>query len=241
VEEAERVKNLKRNINGSNAKPKGYPGSKPSPLSTPDKAKALAYRDGFDDAEIQMSSPSKGLASRSKNGTPKLGAKRKRKIVDDSPGKPLQLSPAVREDSDVKENSNNSRFMIDEELLRRFGRQDTRFEVRINTLARFESTNFSRFFQLILNHCPDDKTTSTFETLTTLHFPSSPHKSLSSIILSKVSESEQTSKEELPQQISKIFISVWSQCIEEEYVSLIISRYSTSNFNSMFPSCYSWT
>ena len=139
VEESERVRSLKRNINGSSAKPKDFSGSKPSPLSTPEKAKALAYRDGFDDAEIQMISPSKAHANRSRTGTPKLGAKRKRKAIDDSPAKPLQLRGAVREDSNIGQTSDS--FVVDQELLKRIGKQDTRFEVSINDLDRFQCSN----------------------------------------------------------------------------------------------------
>ena len=59
--------------------------------TTPRKSKALPYRDGFDDDEVQPLSPSKTVA-RSKAGTPKGGTKRKRKPTHESPVKPLELT-----------------------------------------------------------------------------------------------------------------------------------------------------
>ena len=60
-------------------------------LNTPKKSKALPFRDGFEDDEVQPLSPSK-LALRSKASTPKGGTKRKRKPTDESPVKALDLT-----------------------------------------------------------------------------------------------------------------------------------------------------
>lgn len=59
-------------------------------VTTPKKNKSLPYGDGFDDDEIQMVSPSK-LSVRPKALTPKAAGKRKRKIEENSPAKPLPL------------------------------------------------------------------------------------------------------------------------------------------------------
>lgn len=65
---------------------------------TPKKNKASAYADGFDDEELQPTSPSK-LVIRSKANTPKAGAKRKRKPTEASPVKPLKLTQPIQNDS----------------------------------------------------------------------------------------------------------------------------------------------
>ena len=65
------------------------PTGKANTVATPKKNRDGPFGDGFD-GEIQTQSPSK-LALRSKPVTPKAGAKRKRKPVDNSPVKPLQL------------------------------------------------------------------------------------------------------------------------------------------------------
>ena len=59
--------------------------------STPTKAKDLPFRDGFDDEEITIVSPSKS-GGRAKGATPRAGAKRKRHVMGDSPSQPLELS-----------------------------------------------------------------------------------------------------------------------------------------------------
>lgn len=99
------------------------------PITTPKKHhKALSYRDGFDDDEIMVISPSKGGA-RSKAGTPKAGGKRKRKGIDDSPIPALQLSqssmPIV-----AREESQNTVVSNHEQVLQKFGGIDIRYEVR---------------------------------------------------------------------------------------------------------------
>lgn len=59
-------------------------------VTTPKKNKSLPYGDGFDDDEIQIISPSK-LSVRPKALTPKVTGKRKRKVEENSPAKPLPL------------------------------------------------------------------------------------------------------------------------------------------------------
>ena len=98
TEEAERVRNLTRNAKTGGGKP---PVSKTAAgtdtVTTPKKALALPYRDGFDDDEIMVVSPSKS-ANKPKAVTPKAGAKRKRKPTEDSPAQPLHLSQPKRDD-----------------------------------------------------------------------------------------------------------------------------------------------
>ena len=91
VEESERTKILQRNAKDTNAR------AASTKAVTPKKHNSIPFRDGFDDDEILLLSPSKG--SGVKAVTPKAGAKRKRKNLDDSPGQPLQLSQPKRHDT----------------------------------------------------------------------------------------------------------------------------------------------
>ena len=81
-------------------------GANESPLTTPKKSRVKPFSDGFEDDEIVMLSPSK-LAIRSKVGTPKAGAKRKRKQKEDSPVPKLRLSES-KEDNQANSSKEES-------------------------------------------------------------------------------------------------------------------------------------
>ena len=91
TEETGRTRDLQRNTKDKTGKPLPTSTANEDTVLTPRKAKALPFRDGFDDNEIVMVSPTKAVGNL-KPVTPKAGGKRKRKNVDDSPGQPLQLS-----------------------------------------------------------------------------------------------------------------------------------------------------
>ena len=86
---------LDHEINGHNLqqKQKAGKGKRTTvPLnSTPKKNKGALLRDGFDDNEIMIVSPTKS-PHKSKVNTPKAGAKRKRDALGDSPAQPLPIS-----------------------------------------------------------------------------------------------------------------------------------------------------
>lgn len=119
LEEAEKVRSLTR----SKEKEK-YTASEP--IATPKKNRTQAYRDGFDDDEIQIISPSKFHARKSNPSTPtKAGTKRKRK-GQDSPVVSLeveQFGPPQEEVSDI------ATMMLDETLLERIRNPDDRLNV----------------------------------------------------------------------------------------------------------------
>ena len=99
AEGTKQIKTLQRAIKkGGDKTSESKPGGKENQPVTPKKTKSLAYADGFDDEEIQPMSPSR-LAIRSKANTPKAGAKRKRKPVEASPVKPLELTQPIQIDS----------------------------------------------------------------------------------------------------------------------------------------------
>ena len=95
--------------------------------TTPKKNNGLSYRDGFDQDEIMIMSPSR-IAGRSRVGTPKAGGKRKRKGVDDSPLPALQLSQSPRSGVRRGEEEEESGPVL-ERLSSRFSQADGRFEV----------------------------------------------------------------------------------------------------------------
>lgn len=97
VQENERIKSLQRTAKEdvANFAPPILENKK-SPFTTPKKNKSRPYGDGFNDDDIQMTSPPK-LVLRPKAATPKAGEKRKRKPVEGRPVQPLLLSQSVKE------------------------------------------------------------------------------------------------------------------------------------------------
>jgi hypothetical protein len=135
TEEEEKTRHLKRTLKRGGSKATlTRETSENSPMSTPQRGKALAYRDGFDDDEIFLS-PNKGLPIRVNGGTPKAGAKRKRRIVDDSPAPPLQLSPPKREATVEEQSAPDPGPLLTEALLQRLRKGDGKFEVRPTSIA----------------------------------------------------------------------------------------------------------
>jgi hypothetical protein len=119
LEEAEKVRSLKR----SKDKEKDSTGD---PLATPKKHRPLPYRDGFDDDEIQIISPSKFHARKSNPSTPtKAGIKRKRK-GQDSPVVSLEVE---HHKTPQEEPSRTPVMILDEALLERIRNPDDRLNV----------------------------------------------------------------------------------------------------------------
>ena len=90
-QETEKIKNLQRVVkDGSRKTAISKPEDRKAQLTTPRKNRSLPFGDGFNDDEIQLTSPSK-LSIRPKVTTPKAAGKRKRKPEENSPVKPLPL------------------------------------------------------------------------------------------------------------------------------------------------------
>ena len=92
--------------------------------STPKKKKSLPHRDGFDDDEIEVLSPSKLSPSkfRSRGGTPSKSAKRKRK-ANDSPTATLEVQ------TDDPEAHESKLSALDESIISKLAIFDDRFDV----------------------------------------------------------------------------------------------------------------
>jgi hypothetical protein len=94
--------------------------------TTPKKKKA-AHRDGFDDDEIEVLSPSKVSPSKFKSrmGTPTKAAKRKRKAVD-SPLAPLQV---IGHEDSIEE---AQAAVFDQAIIEKLEIQDDRYDVSLD-------------------------------------------------------------------------------------------------------------
>ncbi|KAI9696788.1 MAG: hypothetical protein M1836_005150 [Candelina mexicana] len=199
--EAEKSRNIQRRLKGVDGKaPLARPTANASPLTTPKKAKTLPYRDGFDDDEVLLVSSSKSNV-RSQRGTPKAGAKRKRRANEGSPSQPLQLSePKAREDGTGRGKQQDLGHT--HVLLQELGQEDERF----------------KFMQKLLNHRAPRSSERTFEVLTRYSLPSTPGKSICSALLDSLSFlARKTNLDYFPADFCLVVISLWLQCTKETY------------------------
>jgi hypothetical protein len=95
-------------------------------VTTPKKNKNLPYRDGFDDDEIQVISPSKWQGRKSNPGTPSKGAnKRKRKGVES----PIAALDVLQEAEPAVDNGKLLEVKVDDGMLERLRKEDKRLDV----------------------------------------------------------------------------------------------------------------
>ncbi|KAI9816238.1 MAG: hypothetical protein M1827_001839 [Pycnora praestabilis] len=194
TEEGERTRNLLRNLRVGVSTTTA---AAPRP-TTPRKGKSLAYRDGFDDDEITTVSPSKS-GGISKPGTPKAGVKRKRKVVEESPGQVLQLSQSPVENQG---DGTSHQQIMGEGISRGLKHEEEKYQ----------------FIQEMLNHRPPRSQARSFEMFTQYIYPSSPEKPFSSILLDHSSRLDrQKDVEDLPAEFCKILLNMWAQCLKEKY------------------------
>lgn len=139
-----------------------------NPPLTPRKARALPFRDGFDDDEIAVLSPSKS-AARSKRGTPTVPGKRKRQASQDSPA-PLQLSPAEE-------------IMVDDALADVPG---PAYDEERRSLGTGGSD--AKLLKRLLNHRMLPGEQPDIEALAKIEFPSEPGRPISSLILDELAK-----------------------------------------------------
>ena len=196
--ESQQIKSLQRAVKSGGGKT-ALPDAPAKPM-TPKKSKA-PFGDGFDDDEIQAASPPK-LPLRSKPVTPRAGSKRKRPI-EGSPSKPLQLSQKGKENpSDHLANGRDTIVEPQPNLSLNPQIRDQRFQ----------------FTQKVLSHRIKDGEPRSFEALATYVFPSDPQRTLSSLLLDKLSAlSMKTEIENFYAALSLIIISMWQQCISETF------------------------
>lgn len=120
-DEAEKVRNLKRGQENSK-------NSLAELITTPKKNKALPYRDGFDEDEIQIISPSAFQARKSNPGTPtKARAKRKRKMLES----PVPSLEVAEEDHSIEVQTKPTAPILNDALLEKIKKPDDRLDVSI--------------------------------------------------------------------------------------------------------------
>ncbi|KAJ5171791.1 hypothetical protein N7492_004384 [Penicillium capsulatum] len=158
AEEAHQLRNFKSNQRKDEKNP---------PI-TPRKSRTLPFRDGFDDDEIAVISPSKS-ATRAKRGTPTVPGKRKRQTSQDSPA-PLQLSPA-REllVDDVPGDVPGAAF--DEERL-----------------SFVTSRRDHQVLKRLMNHRMIPGKETDIEALAKIAFPSDPERPISTLVLDEMAK-----------------------------------------------------
>ncbi|KAL8682451.1 MAG: hypothetical protein Q9186_001494 [Xanthomendoza sp. 1 TL-2023] len=169
--------------------------------TTPKKNKSLSHGDGFEDDEIQIYSPSK-VPIRPKNNTPKAGNKRKRKAVETSPLKPLQLGQA-KEAPDLSHPPDKSPVQPANATA-----SDSPATKTLSTTVflpdRFELT------QHVMNHRIDIGGKRTFECLLDYSYPSKPDTALSTIFLDEMSIlSAKSDVDNFPVALALIILSMW--------------------------------
>jgi hypothetical protein len=119
-DEAEKVRHMRR----AQEKAKS---TAVEPIQTPKKNRPIAYRDGFDDDEIQIISPTKFQARKSNPSTPtKAGAKRKRK----APESPIP-SLEIAQEHLVEAKAQPKSTILDDASLEKLQKPDDRLDVSI--------------------------------------------------------------------------------------------------------------
>ena len=208
-EGTEQVKILQRNAKEQQA---NNTGPRKEEVTTPRKNKALPFRDGFEDDEMQVVSPSK-MPIRSKPNTPKArGEKRKR--IEPSPAQSLPLSQ-TKPTEPLNEPEGSGTAHIE-------GRTEGANE-EASGLVKLKPKPVSgdqrfRMSQRLLNHRLDFGEPKSFEALAAFKFPSTPELALSTMLLNKLSElSTKPNVPNFQAALCLMVISLWSQCIKEKY------------------------
>lgn len=166
-------------------------------MGTPRKSKRTGLGDGFDDDEVRLVSPSKSK-DKTRDQTPKVGAKRKR-TANDSPVAALsfnQQRPLIIRHESSEQTTMSESAAVEASAVKKDGRY--------------------HYMQLILNHRPYEGHARTVESLAKYSFPSHPDKSLSSIFLDKMTyAADDVDERELPLKISQTLLDLWKRCTDD--------------------------
>lgn len=177
------------------------------------KSKSHAYRDGFDDNDISMMSPTSG--KRGKQKTPiKVGSKRKRS-VHDSPGQ-LVLSaprPFVSEEPPS---------LLDGRTLDRLWSQgqDNRIDVCFEWPKKASSADQLQSFEALMIHRFPESGYKSFDELSRFSFPSHKGTTLSGVFF----DSSMALRAGAPGPgfmlgVCRVLMQIWTRCLEEKLVS----------------------
>ncbi|GAB7359194.1 hypothetical protein MBLNU230_g5261t1 [Neophaeotheca triangularis] len=168
--------------------------------STPKRNKRKAVGDGFADDELARPAPSPSRSKeKSKDATPKHGAKRKRS-AQDSPVAALSFTqppPHIRHDS-----SEVALPIVDA----------TPFSIREKRDERYE------FVQFVLAHRIPGQDKRTVESCLILRYPSQPDTPLSSMMLDTLMSPGLTTEfETMAIHFARSLLTLWSRCLAEKY------------------------
>lgn len=169
-----------------------------SPTTTPKKAANLPFRDGFNDDEVMVVSPSRSK-EKSKSGTPRAASKRKRPEQERSPAN--QLSFNESEGAATISAQNTPPSALDTELALRAKEEipDERFDL----------------VQLVLEHrLEDDRRT--IEHLNKFSFPSTPEVSISSHVYDALGPPNSSEDAPYSTQILVEILHLWLRCLQEQ-------------------------
>ena len=169
---------------------------------TPKKLVAAPLRDGFDDDEIMVVSPSKS-GGKGKPSTPRAGTKRKRDVIATTPTPSLQLD-------------NDGDSVLPD------AQQPAPAKPESKATAEHASHDKERleFLQDFLNHRMSKGDKRTLETLCQFSLPSQRAKgnTLSSELMDRMAPlSYKPEIEDFPGAVGSVIISIWSQCLYEKY------------------------
>ncbi|KAJ9614609.1 hypothetical protein H2200_002746 [Cladophialophora chaetospira] len=172
-----------------------------SPTTTPRRGMASSLRDGFNDDDIMLMSPSKS-ARRSKPPTPTAANKRKRKAGDPSPVKPLVLRPATQNQNRDEMLPPPPQLVQTVEQVVPIVRKDKQPERHL------------KFLQSILEYRVRDTKEPLFEVFIKFALPSSPSKTFSTMLLEGTAQLKGPG---LPGDLLQHFIDLWSNSMKEQY------------------------
>ncbi|KAL9582711.1 MAG: hypothetical protein Q9212_003132 [Teloschistes hypoglaucus] len=180
-----RIRDLQRAVKAKAGVPKATSNDdgRTDPPTTPRKNKGLNHGDGFDDEEVQFASSSR-LPYRSKAATPKAGGKRKRKPIDASPVKPLQLSQADEVSFPIEASNQNS-----DERSAAAAAAPPIVPVAPTRAAALPDDRFI-LTQRVMNYRKEMDGKRTFEDFAEYFYPSKPDTALSTVFLDKMSTIE---------------------------------------------------
>ncbi|KAL8696744.1 MAG: hypothetical protein Q9201_007504 [Fulgogasparrea decipioides] len=209
------IRDLQRAVKAKTKATSGKDDERAGPPATPRKNRILDHGDGFDDDEIQMASSSR-LPYRSKTNTPKAGSKRKRKPIDASPVKPLQLSQTNEAANqgdiaiDILEQSSFSAAPVPPAVPT--ASRPTAFPAAARPNDRFNLA------QHVMNHRMAMYEKRTFEVLSEYCYPSKPDTAMSTVFLDKISILNVRSNiDNFPVALAQVIVSMWKQCVDEQY------------------------
>lgn len=170
----------------------------PKEKDTPRKTKRKALGDGFDDDEVLTVSPSRSR-EKSKDQTPKAGAKRKRS-AQDSPLPALSFAGPQQPVQQVN--------------------QDVPIVAADSALANARTDNEReryRFMQRMLDHRRREQDERTIELFAKHSFPSTPGRTLSSIFFDGIAAlASPEDGDSMALKTSRTLLKLWASCIQDK-------------------------